>query len=393
MRRSVGLAAVLVFAGARSARAQAPALSGYYQNVMVGSAAVPFAPAGALDEQRARLMWSPSSGPWMLDVAYEHTLQWRDARTTGLSDGLLSSTRAGGDWLPLAWTIHDGARASWRQRFDRLSLAYTDGPVTVTVGRQAVSWATTLLLTPADPFEPFDPSDPFREYRTGIDAARVQWFAGPFTVVDFVVRPATWANGRTLTALARARTTRAGWELSAWTGAIQDEPGGAVGVTRTVAGSAVRAEAELRRDSAGGGVVRAAVGVDRRFSVAGRDLYAVLEYQHDGFGAAGAADLVATAVSIPAQHRELQVYGRDETALQLSYQLHPLVSAELLTLVNLRDGSALFSPAASVSVSDEISARLGVFAAAGPGFDQTRGPRSEYGAVPATGYAALSIFF
>ena len=63
------------------------------------------------------------------------------------------------------------------------------------------------------------------------------------------------------------------------------------------------------------------------------------------------------------------------------------------TLWNLRDGSALIAPAVSISLSDESSARFGVFVPAGPGYDRLAGPQSEYGAVPVTGYAGLSVYF
>ncbi|HET7631620.1 MAG TPA: hypothetical protein VFK16_04805 [Gemmatimonadaceae bacterium] len=390
IRTTLGIGALL-FAG-RAALAQGGGLSGYYQNVAIGMAAGPGNNAGALDAQRARVMWTPAAGACALNVAYEHTFWWRDSPGTGAQAGLLSSTRAGGDWLHLGWTIHQGSRISWQQRFDRLGVACSRGAITATVGRQAVSWATTLLLTPADPFVPFDPSDPFREYRTGVDAARVQWFAGPFTTVDVVVRPATTPVGRTITAAARVSTQVARWELSAWAGAIHNQPGGAVGVTRTVAGSAIRAESELRRDTSGGVVARTAVGVDRRFTVVGRDLYAVLEYQHDPFGAADAAGLIQAATSAPAARREMQVFGRDEAALDMTWQAHPLVSLELMSLVNLRDGSALFAPAASISASNNASLRAGVDVPLGRG-KGIAGPASEYGPVPVTGYAAISIFF
>jgi len=383
----------LAGAGITALHAQLPDFSGYYQNVGIGTAAAEGMGAGAFDAQRARLMWTPTYGAWSLNAAYEHTLWWRSSPNAGMGGGLLSSTRPGGDWLHLGWTVYDGTRVSWQQRFDRLSVSYTHGAVTATVGRQAVSWATTLLLTPADPFVPFDPSDPFREYRTGIDAARVQWFAGAFTTLDVVVRPSDTPNGRTLTALLRGRTDVGAWELSAWGGAIHDAPGGAAGITRTVAGSAVRAEAEFRRDTVGRAVARFAVGMDRRFSVLDRDLYAVVEYQHDPFGAARPAELQAASLSRAAGRRELQVLGRDESAVQLTYQVHPLVSAELLALWNLRDGSALVAPAASISLSDESSARVGLFVPAGPGFNRGSGPRSEYGPAPFTGYAAFSLFF
>jgi hypothetical protein len=69
------------------------------------------------------------------------------------------------------------------------------------------------------------------------------------------------------------------------------------------------------------------------------------------------------------------------------------VSAELLSLWNLRDGSALFSPAAAISVSQNASPRAGVFAPVGPGVDAAFTPQLEYGTAPFSAYAALSVFF
>ena len=384
------LLGLLLAAGHASAQHQG--ISFYYQNVGVGVAANQGRSAGVLDAQRARLMWTPVFGGISLDVAYEHTFEWRDTTTTSAGDGLVANSGASGDWLQLGGSVHESRHMNWHHRFDRLSISATHGSLTATVGRQAVSWATTLFLTPADPFVPFDPADPFREYRTGIDAARVQWFSGPFTVVDLVVRPADTPVGHTLTALLRGKTGRGPWELTAWGGVIHDAAGGALGVTRTVAGSAVRAESEFRRDSTGHAIARIAAGIDRRVTLFGRDLYAVVEYQHDPFGARRAVDLGAVATSPAASRLELQVLGRDEAAMQATYQVHPLVSAELLTMWNLRDGSALLSPATTISLSNSISARLGVFVTSGLGTG-VAGPGSEYGPVPTTAYLALSAFF
>ena len=151
-------------------------------------------------------------------------------------------------------------------------------------------------------------------------------------------------------------------------------------------------ETAIRRDSSHHSVIRSAIGIDRRVTLWGRDLYGVIEYQHDGYGAERAPQLIAAATSSAAMHQELQVYGRDEAATQLTYQIHPLVSAELLSLVNLRDGSALFSPAISVSVETNVTLRIGGFLGTGPSGTIAM-PRSEYGPLPTTAYAALSAFF
>jgi hypothetical protein len=393
VRRTLQVVALVGALAPSSLHAQGTGFSGYYQNVGTATGKIDAGGTALADLQRLRLMADRAWGSTQAEVALEHTLTWQGKGGAAIAYGLLSGSQAGDDWLGVDWTIHESGDVVWRQRVDRLSVAMSGGAWSVRVGRQAISWATTIFLTPADPFVPLDPSDPFREYRRGVDAIRVQWYPGPLSVLDFVVRPASTPNGNTITALARGKTTVSGWELSAWGGAVHDAAGAGAGLTRSVGASALRAEAEIRRDSAGGVVVRGTVGLDRRITVSGRDLYGVIEYQHDGFGAASAADLVATAFSRPAGRSELQVLGRDEAATQVTYQLRPLLSLELLTLWNLRDGSGLVSPAASLSLSDEVTARSGLFLSAGRAGPRLTAPRSEYGSLPAGAYLAVSAFF
>lgn len=366
----------------------------YYLNVGAGSRSSAWSAGGVSDFQRLRLMASAAPGRWRFEAAYEHTLllqQRAGAQAAALTPG---ATATPGDWLDLDWTVLERGHAVWRHRADRLNAAYQAGRAEARVGRQTVSWATTLFLTPADPFAPFDPSDPFREYRAGVDAARLQLFPGPFSSVDVVVRPSRTPLGRAVTALARGKLTVASWDLSGWGGVLYDEAAAAAAATRTVGGAALRAEVSVRRSAGGGATLRAAVGADRRWTVLDRDLYVVLEYQHDGFGAARAADLAAVGTSAPYRRGEMQVLGRDVAALQAQYQLHPLLGGSVLVLANLRDGSAVVAPALSYSASNEIGLRAGVFLGLGEGaVDALTGPRSEYGAVPTSAYASLSIFF
>jgi hypothetical protein len=280
----------------------------------------------------------------------------------------------------------------WRDRVDHLSLRYATHAVELTAGRQTISWATTLFLTPADPFAPFDPSEPFREYRTGVDALRARAFPAAFLELDGVVRPSTTPLEHTLTAALRARAAVGHWEIAGWGGVVHDDPAASLAATRTVAGAVLRAEGVLRR-SAGRTVARLALGADRSFALAGRTLYLVAEYQRDGFGAARPEDLPGVLFSAPAARGELQAYGRDVTAWQVSYQVHPLLSLELLTLWDVDDGSALVAPALGYSAGSNLSFRAGLFAGAGPALLRTGAPGSEYGAVPTAGYVSLAAFF
>ncbi|HSG07632.1 MAG TPA: hypothetical protein VLA36_04730 [Longimicrobiales bacterium] len=351
-------------------------------------------PGGAALLGRFRIMPIVRSGPWTLEAAYEHVVS-RVPEGGGFAVTTPGGASASGsDWLGVDWSLASSARSSWRHRFDRLSLALDAGPVSVTVGRQAISWATALFLTPADPFAPFDPSDPFRAYRGGVDAVRMRAFTGPFSEVEAVVRAAETTAGATLTALARGQLSRGGWALGGWAGLLHDEGAAALFATGAAGSTAVRGEMAFREDPDGGPLVRATLGADRNFLVDGRDLFAVVEVQYDGYGAATPSDLLRVAGSRPYARGEMQTLGRWTGAAQASFQVHPLVGLDGLVLADLGDGSALVGPGVSWSASSSASLRLGCFLSVGEGgFDAADGLRSAYGSTPTVAYLSLSWFF
>jgi hypothetical protein len=199
--------------------------------------------------------------------------------------------------------------------------------------------------------------------------------------------------GETLTALARGRTVWRGWEVSAWAGALHESAAAALGAAGSVGPIALRAEFSLREE-ADGLIFRGTVGADTRVAAFDRDLYLVLEYQHDDFGAASADRLLDVVFSDPLARGELQVLGRDEVAAQAAYQLHPLLGTSLLLLCNLNDPSALVFPGASYSVSNEVTLQGGLYLGLGDGTPESEFDiPSEYGIVPTTVYLSLTAFF
>ena len=375
-------------------------LGGYYLNVATGSLEGPFTPAGVTDFQRLRLMAAPDLGPLRFDIAYEQGLELVSDPDLGVTP-VLGASSSGIEWLPLQWTIEDWDHGSWRHRFDRLLVSAPLGrSAEATVGRQTISWATSLIFTPADPFVPFDPADPFREYRAGVDAVRIHGFSSAFTELDFVFRPADTRDRTTITALGRITTASGPWEVSGWAGVLHDEGAASAAATLTASGTAFRGEAEFRWPD---DVLRFTIGADRSFPLAGRDLYVVLEYQHDGYGATDPDDYFGVLLSDPYSRGELQVIGRNETALQASWQATPLLTTDLLTMWNLNDGSFLLSPAISYSLSNEAYIRGGFFFGLGAGEGRSVSipaenlsfvlPGSEYGIVPSSLYISLTAFF
>ena len=391
--RTLVASVICIAFGAADARGQLRDVSAYYFHQASGLGESSVGDAAASDFQRLRVMWAPTMGPLTLDIAYEHTLLLQSSGVLG-AGGAVLVPEADGNWLTLDWTVDGGNRYLWRHRFDRLGLTVPLGSAAeLSVGRQVISWASTFILTPADPFTPFDPADPFREYRAGVDAVRLRAYPGPFSEVEIVVRPISAIDGDRITALARATTNWGRWDVGAWGGIVIDEPAGAVSLVGELGPWAVRTEFAVRSE-ADEVILRGTLGIDRRFNVAGRGLFVVAEYQHDGFGAASSDELIGVLASAPFQRGELQVLGRDALAVQASYQLHPLWGVDFLTITSLVDGSALLSGGVSWSVGPNSSLRGGFFLGFGDDTgDLATGFGSEFGAQPNVGYLSLSHFF
>lgn len=390
IRTGLGVAVALLLLPAAGA-AQDLRFRGYALNVLVGSGDSPFAEAGVQDVQRLRLMLHPTAGPATLDLGYEQVLTLSSTDVTG-GTGLPLGAPSRGDWLPFQGTIASGDHATWHHRLDRANVALQSDRIEGIVGRQTISWGTTLFLTPADPFAPFDPADPFRDYRVGVDAVRARVFPSALSEIESVLRLASYDDSTTVTALGRGRFAVGGADLTLWGGLVHDAAAGAVGVTVIVLDAALRSEVSVRDDT-GRVVFRGAVGADRSFTVAARTLYAVIEYQYDGFGAASADDLITVLSSAPYRRAEMQVLGRHEVAAQASYEAHPLVQLGALALWNAGDGSVLLSPSLGWSAGRELTVSSGVFLGLGPDRTPAGLPASEYGTVPPTVYAAGTLFF
>jgi hypothetical protein len=390
----------LLWFGAADSHAQIPTIRGYYLNVPLWSDSSQYAVGGFGDLQRLRVMTAPTYGQLSLDVAYEHVLQYSQRAVSAPIGAVLGGlTPGGGEYLDLQWTIKEADHWLWRHRFDRLNLRYSPNqPLEVTVGRQTISWATTLFLTPADPFVPFDPADPFRVYRAGVDAVRLQAFLNPLSDLDFVVRPTkystiTGTDETSLTILGRGRSVWRGWEVSAWAGMLHSEAALALGASGGWGATAIRAEVSIQ-ESEDRIAVRGTIGVDRLYSLFSRDLYLVLEYQHDDFGAASSSELVDVILSQPFARGQLQVLGQDEIAGQAAYQIHPLLNLSLLLLFNLNDPSSLVFPAFNYSASNEIAIQGGLFLGVGKGTpDDPLALPSEYGITPTSVWVSVTAFF
>jgi len=388
----IGMISLSVFCFHNPIHAQSSKLSGYIQTVPVISGQTNVNEQNISHFNRFRLSSDSVFGSVRVGVAYEQIVTFTEKhQPIGFGVG---SVPSGGEWLNLQWTLNETDHARWSHRFDRVHVAWqpTD-KLEIVAGRQAISWGTTLFLTPADPFAPFDPADPFREFRAGVDAARIRIYPSNLSEIDVVVRATKSPLGEEMTAVTRALAVWHNWEVSGWTGQLYGEPAGAVGVAGALGSWAVRGEAVIRRIRHTN-IFRGTFGLDRLVQVKSRDLMIVFEYQRDGLGAAAPNDYLRILQSATYRRGEHQVLGRDETAVQISYQLHPLWNIAALWLQNLNDQSSLISPSIIFSVSNNASVSGGLFFGVGKDNITLDTPLpSEFGLAGVTGYLSLTWFF
>ena len=393
-------AAIPVLAAVPEGRAALPlGVSG-----TVRTATVVSAPAGSRGSDAAllnhlRIAADPVLGPLVLDVAWDLTVSvsQRGSGAIGETGAPESGAEPGpenGDWLDLRWTATAGDRVFVEHRFDRLRATWSPADdVEVSLGRQAVSWGTTLFLTPADPFMPFHPADRLRGTRRGIDALRLRYYPAPLSEIDLVVRPSRLDGQGELTALGRGLATVRSWELSAWAGAVYGDPSAAAGAAGAIGDWAVRFEGVVRKLE-NRSVGRAAVGLDRTLSLGVGDLGILVEYQRDGLGAARRDDVERIFASREHRRGEHQVLGRDEAALQVSFRPDPRWEVSALALWNLSLGRVLLAPGFSWSPSDEATIDAGVYFEAGERVHAGPGPPGAADDDPGPGaFLALTWYF
>lgn len=90
---------------------------------------------------------------------------------------------------------------------DRLFVDYISGDLQVTIGRQRIAWGTSLVWNITDLFNAKSILDFDYEENPGADALRLQYYTGPVSKIEAVIKPGTSKYSRTFAGL---------WSINAW---------------------------------------------------------------------------------------------------------------------------------------------------------------------------------
>lgn len=291
--------------------------------------------------------------------------------------------------LNLTWEQTNPAINSPRARVERLDVAWRLGEVDLDLGRQPVSLGTSHFVGVLDVLAPFAPGAMDASYKPGIDALRARTALGETGEAELILAGRDpWGEGG---AIARMRSSLAGLDLELLGGRFRNRTFGGLGWEGELGSAGVWGELALfqRRpdqEQHRGGWSRAAFS-----GVTGVDVKLPFE-THGGaalmiqdFGARRPEELASVYQDAPYREGWAFLGSSAYGVLTASRQLHPLVNGSLAGLVNLVDGSTLWQPRLTFSVSDNSD--LGAYAWIGlgapprvEGLSVTLG--SEFGMVP-----------
>jgi len=349
-----------------------------------------------------KLITGGGSGRLMLDVNVS-SLSFEIHAVQSIIDNDL---RTGGSRITLAAGVERSDALHWRYAnehadlvIDRLNLQYSADSMTIKLGRQPINLASTFYFTPNDFFAPFAAQTFFRQYKSGVDAARLNWQWGALsqlTVMAVVNYKSEASNTGGATSpdwsetsyLARASSLLESFEWAALIGKVNgDDIVGLDFQGEVFEWLGVRGEGHIRLPDEQGQDrdVKFSLGLEHRFE---NTLSLRLEhfYQRSGATNEDNYNLVPTTDSI---HFYL---ARNYTAFGASYEITPLLLADAVCLFNHQDSSSLLALYSTYSLSDESELSMGLNIPIG---EQPKNGvlNSEFGSYPKSISAEYRLYF
>jgi len=377
---------LLILAATPAFGISAPEITGYVYEMpsYSGSSLISFPglpeyeiPTNAANLTRLRLRPVLETGEdSRLEVHYEADIFYSEE--TGPLFKQYSGDKTKRQALDLNWLIYNKGNFVVNHFIDRFYYRKSFDWGDLTVGRQRIAWGTGRVWQPTDLFGPISPTNYSKFEKDGADAVSLKISLGLMSDIELVYNyTGTYAGSNYG---ARFRTNYSEYDISLLAGWFDRTARVGVDFAGNLFGAGLRGEMLYTAGKDGvKGSVKAIAGLDYQFT---EDLYGLLEFHYNGAGTTcrycydWAALISGDVLNV----------GKYYAAAQASYMVHPLISVSLMSLVNIGDGSGMVVPAASWSVSDEFSLKLGGMAFFGDSPD-------EYAFYPSALYLLAEWYF
>ena len=339
-------------------------------------------------------------------LAYEHRARLMSAGSGGSAGGgvLPSGADAPYRLRQLDWQISERPDAlACRHELDRAFVSLHPSWGEITVGRQAIGLGRGVLFSAVDVFAPFSPIEVDREWRRGVDAARVEYRVADTASVEVLAVGGRRCEDSAWLFRARGYVGHVDGELIV--GRRAEDMMYAGVVSAAVGDAEVHGELALfdtPRGHPDGGLFgssrligKAVAGASYTFDV-GDGLTVLGEYHYSGFGVEDMRDATLRLADPEFQGRllrgDMQILGRHAAAVRVSYPLTDAWTGSLLVMESPTDGSGLVSPSLRWDVSQSASLLLGAFVPWGRGPSGGR-LNSQFGGSAASLFVQLALYF
>lgn len=349
------------------------------------------------NEQRVYLKGTPDQY-FDYEVAVENGLMLSDSAIDRISR---YRTRDVNRRLDMDATLRNGRYHEDVAEVDRLMFSLHDEDNELSLGRQAVGFGRMALVSPLDVVQPFSPDALDTDTRSGVDAVRaVRYFGLGGQVGGTVVMGDGDSNN---SYLLTGSYNAAGVDILGIAGRLRSRDMAGIGLAGDVHGVGLKAEfvqyrGRKRTDDPG--------DLYDSFPIAGVEawyrfdngLELLAEYLYNGAGAGSPDGYADASASASMQEGMTSLAGQQYILARPSYELHPLVTLQVLGIWNLKDQSALIRPELDISLSDNIQLQAFVGINTGPGLHDGAAslvpePRSEFGSINNYGGFSLKYYF
>jgi hypothetical protein len=299
--------------------------------------------------------------------------------------------------------VEVGSSFLYRHELDRAFVAADWGIADLVLGRQAVGWGRGIFFGAVDIFNPFSPLESDREWRRGIDAARLG-----VRVTDTISLDGVAAIGETEEQSSVAVRLRGYlgdvdaelifgkrcedylYALSASTPVLEAELHGELALFKTP--EAFPDGGVLGKDDL---IAKAVLGSSYTIDV-GNAIYLMAEYHFSGFGTRDAEEMEARLKEQDFIERYLrgdtQILGRHAAACEIAYGIRGNTPLSFSAIINPADGSGILIPSLTWTFSDNLTLVAQAYAPYGLGPEGGRA-RSEYGGAPVSGLLQMSFYY
>jgi hypothetical protein len=265
-----------------------------------------------------------------------------------------------GTWFHWDDTIHQSSSADMRHLIYRASLRYEGERFDVTIGRQRIALGRGRLWNPTDLFNPIFPLQIEGDRRVGQDAIVARLFLTDDLRLELIESPQNDPDDHRMAG--RFALHRQEVDAAVMVARIREDYVFGGEFATSFRGAGIRGEATFTDPDVGDRFWQVVASVDRNIPI-GNGLYVLAEHLFN-------ENLVDPDAPIPPllqalvlaqapQFDRITTIAKNQTGLQTSYEITPLLRGNFVVLYDWNGASAAFLPGLSYAWRSDVEITLG----------------------------------